>query len=267
MQNFFWRENLKFLRNRKQISQDQLASVLKMTRVKLNSHENNHSKNALMEDIVGYADYFGFVVDTFLRVNLAKLSELKLRELEAGNDVFLTGKNIRILATTVDKENNENVEFVPLKAKAGYLSGFSDPEFIERLPKFSIPNLPKGRTYRMFPIKGDSMLPIPDGSIVIGSYVEDILSVKKDTPCIVVVKGQDIAFKMVDITEARSTGKVLLKSLNVRYKPYEADIVDILEIWSFAGYISSGLPEQIGNAEIVSALMELRGDMQKLLLK
>lgn len=263
--NIFWAENLKFLRHRKQVSQDQLAADLEISRAKLNAHENGVSKNPPLEDILRFSEYFKMSVDTLLKVNLSRLGELKLRELEAGNDVYLAGKNIRVLATTVDRQNNENVEFVPLKAKAGYLAGFSDPEFIEKLPKFSIPNLPKGKTYRLFPIKGDSMLPIPDGSIVISSYVEDILNIKKDSPCIVVVSGQDIAFKLVDVSEARGSGMVWLKSLNVRYKPYEVAARDVLEAWAFEGYISSGMPEAVGNAEIVAALTTIQTDMQKLL--
>src|SRR3546814_7467339 len=97
------------------------------------------------------------------------------------------GGNLRVLAISVDKSNNENVEFVPVKAKAGYASGgYSDPEYIAGLPRFSIPNLPRNGTYRIFPITGDSMLPVPDGSEVTGRFIEDWRALKTDTPCVVV---------------------------------------------------------------------------------
>lgn len=47
--------------------------------------------------------------------------------------------------------------------------------------------IPHGDTYRIFPITGDSMLPIADGSDVIGKYVSDWTDIKADTPCIVIL--------------------------------------------------------------------------------
>lgn len=109
----------------------------------------------------GHFQFFGISIDSLIRVDLRTLGELKLRELEAGNDVYMRGGNLRVLAISVDKGNQENVEYVPIKAKAGYLSGYNDPEFIASLPRFSLPNLPRQGTYRIFPTVGDSMLPIP----------------------------------------------------------------------------------------------------------
>src|SRR5690242_3243260 len=110
--NLFWSENLRFLRNRRQLSQNQLAEELNISRAKLNAHENGLSRNPPLEDLIRFADYFKMSLDTLLRINLSRLGELKVRELEAGNDVYLTGRQIRVLATTVDKQNNENVELV-----------------------------------------------------------------------------------------------------------------------------------------------------------
>lgn len=51
-------------------------------------------------------------------------------------------------------ENNENlIEVVPVKATAGYLAGYDDPEYIEQLQKIKLPFLPTGK-HRAFPIKG-----------------------------------------------------------------------------------------------------------------
>jgi len=150
-QNIFWAENIKFLRKRKKLSQDELANQLGITRVKLNSHENGSTKNPSLEDLTAIADYFHLAVDTLLKVDLSKITELKVRELEAGNDVYISGGRIRVLSITMNPDNRENVEYVPIKAKAGYQKGYSDPEFIRQLPRFSLPHLPGNRTYRMFP--------------------------------------------------------------------------------------------------------------------
>ena len=63
-------------------------------------------------------DYFHVAIDTLLRVDLAKLRESQLYELEHGQDVFLKGSNLRVMATTVDRMNRDNIELVSEKAKA-----------------------------------------------------------------------------------------------------------------------------------------------------
>src|SRR5690606_23394148 len=102
------------------------------------------------------------------------------------------------------------------------------------------PNLPKGGTYRIFSIGGDSMLPIPNGSEVIGRFVGDWSHVKPDTPCVAILKGeQDFVFKLVTLQD---NGKFVFKSLNKLYEPFEADAEDVLEIWSFQAYITAEFP-------------------------
>src|ERR1700749_3036386 len=121
--------NLKFLREKKGITQQALSEQLDMSRSKLNSYENGVNNNPPTEDLIRFSDLFKISIDTLLRVDLLKISEAKFKELQAGNDSFITGTNLRVLSTTVDKNNKENIEFVPLKAKAGYLAGFHDSEF------------------------------------------------------------------------------------------------------------------------------------------
>src|SRR5204863_2002257 len=106
------------------------------------------------------------------------------------------GTKLRILATTVDSKNKENIEVVPLKAKAGYKSGYADPEFIKGLPTFQLPILYNDRKYRMFQISGDSMLPIPDKSWVVGEYVENFNDIKDGHPYILLTNDEGIVFKM-----------------------------------------------------------------------
>ena len=262
-QNTFWAENLKFLRNRKKLSQDELAGNLEITRAKLNSHENGLSKNPPLEDLIRIADYFHIAVDTLLKVNLVKIGELKLRELESGNDIYISGGKIRVLSITVNTDNRENIEFVPKKAKAGYLTSFNDPEFIAQLPKFSLPHLPQNRTYRMFPTEGDSMLPIPENCLVITEYVADWTALK-NTPCIVIMKSeQTFLFKMVSLVEANKT--FLLHSLNPEYKDKEVSPADVLEIWKYHSHITDIIPTDDGIAkQILNCVREIRFDVKSL---
>lgn len=262
-QKYFWASNLRFLRNRKKLSQDDLATKLGFTRAKLNAHENGHSKSPPIDDLVHCADYFRMSVDTLLRIDLSKLSELKIRDLEAGNDNFLLGSNVRVLATTLSNNNEENIEMVPIKAKAGYLGGYGDPEFISMLPAFHLPNLPKDKKYRMFQTEGDSMLPIPDGSYIIGSYLMD-WKFKKETPCVVITANEGISFKMVTFLEDERS--FLLRSINQLYEPYQVRAEEVRELWKFEYSMIKEFPTEtltlqqigIGIAQINRKLEDLK---------
>lgn len=241
--NIFLGSNVKFLRNREGLTQQNLSEVLAMSRSKLNCIETGQTKSPAIEDILKFSSHFKISVDTIIKVDLSKLGELKIRELQSGNDVYIKGGNLRVLAITVDKNNNENVEFVPIKAKAGYSAGYNDPEYIASLPRFSLPNLPKQGTFRIFPTTGDSMLPVPEGSEVVGRFVEDWQTIKPNTPCIVVLKNnQDFVFKLVRLTDDNC---FLLSSLNPIYKPYEVTSEEVLEIWRLHSFSSKKIPEQL----------------------
>jgi len=252
----FFHSNIRFLRERKKMSQEELSAELDFSRNKLQALESGKTINPTAADLIKFSDYFKISIDTLMKINISKLGELKLKELQAGNDVYITGSQIRVLAITVDKNNKENVEYVPVKAKAGYRAGYNDPDYIAGLPKFSLPNLPKTGTFRIFPTTGDSMLPIPESSEVIAQYIQDWNSIKPDTPCIVILKGeQDFVFKLVTI---QGEGKVLLKSLNSSYSPYTVNSEDILEVWKYYKHQTSTLPEaETDLQELKSLILDL----------
>lgn len=239
------------------MSQEELSLKLDLSRNKLQALESGKTINPSAVDLIQFSEFFRVSIDSLLKVDLTRLGELKLKELLAGNDVYMTGSKIRVLAITVDKNNRENAEYVPIKAKAGYMAGYNDPEYIAALPKFSLPNLPESGTFRMFPTTGDSMLPIPENSDVIAQYVEDWKSLKQETPCIVILKAQqDFVFKMVTI---RPEGELLLRSLNKNYAPYTVKSDDVLEIWKYYKHQTGTLPEPPTELdEIKSMIKELK---------
>lgn len=256
-QKIFFASNIKFLRLRKKLNQEFVAEKLGITRAKLAALEVGNTRSPQPEDYIRFSDFFAISIDTLLKVDLSKLGELKLRELEAGNDVYIRGGDLRVLAISVDRTNNEHVEYVPVKAKAGYMAHYADPEFIASLPKYSLPHLARGGTFRIFPIVGDSMLPIPDGSDITGKYVVDWTSIKPDTPCIVVLKeGQDFVFKLVTLQE---NATLLLRSLNSLYAPYTVAVEDVAEIWQFQSYSTGMFPEGAPDmATLLAAIQDLK---------
>jgi hypothetical protein len=149
-----------------------------------------------------------------------------------------------VLATTVDSSNKENIEVVPLKAKAGYKNGYADSDYIKKLPTFQLPILFNDRKYRMFQIEGDSMMPIPDKSFVIGEYVENWYDIKNGNAYILLTKDDGIVFKIVT-NELKRRKQLVLHSLNPEFKPYELEVQDVKEVWKFCNYISSEMPEPV----------------------
>jgi transcriptional regulator with XRE-family HTH domain len=264
MKDFFWASNIRHLRKRKKLSQEDLAVKLAMSRSKLSAHENGQSRNPPLDDLICVSSFFRISIDSLLKVDLSRLSELQLRELEAGNDVYMSGTKLRVLATTVDRENNENTELVPVKAKAGYTAGYSDPEYIAQLPVFSLPHLPRDRKYRMFPTTGDSMHPVPEKAYVIGEYLEDWTSLARETACIVITRTEGIVFKLASYQpDCRA---LLLRSLNPAYAPYQVLVEDVLEVWRFRNYLADTLPEaEQPVQEIAKMVAEIRRDVRQLI--
>jgi len=157
----YFASNIKFLRKRRGRTQDDVAAALNLKRSTLSGYENGVAQPGI-EILVTFSRYFNMSIDTMLKIDMTKLSESQLGELERGYDAYIRGSNLRVLTTTVDQENLENIELVPEKAKAGYTTGYADPEYIGELPRFRLPFLSGKRKYRTFQLKGDSMLPIPD---------------------------------------------------------------------------------------------------------
>jgi transcriptional regulator with XRE-family HTH domain len=259
----YFDSNIKFLRNRKKLTQDQLSIALNIKRSTLNNYENGISGPSIQSLII-LSDYFHVAIDTLLRVELAKLRESQLYELEHGQDVFLKGSNLRVMATTVDRLNHDNIELVSEKAKAGYTNGFADPEYISELPVFQLPFLSSERKYRTFQISGDSMVPIPDGAWITGEFVPDWTEIKSGELFVVLTLNEGLVFKQLT-NELAERGCFQLISLNTAYQPYELAATEIREIWKFVHYISREVAEpQLTENQIALQLKILTVEIQEL---
>jgi transcriptional regulator with XRE-family HTH domain len=256
-------KNIRLLRKRKRRTQDDVAQALNIKRSTLSGYENEVAQPGI-EALIAFSEYFNVAVDTLIKVNLSELTEKQLSQLEKGYDVYLKGSNLRVLATTVDQENNENIELVNERAKAGYQRGFADPEFIRELPTFQLPFLPKEKKFRTFQISGDSMLPIPDGSWVTGEFIQDWLSINNGEACIILTLNEGVVFKIVE-NHLKNERKLIVHSLNPAYESYDIQAEEIKEIWKFRHYISHELPEpEIPNSKIIQRITRLQQEIAKL---
>jgi len=258
--------NIKFLRKRRGRTQDDVAVALNLKRSTLSGYENGVAQPGI-EVLVSFSRYFNMSIDTMLKIDMSKLSESQLGELERGYDAYVKGSNLRVLTTTVNEYNQENIELVPEKAKAGYTTGYADPEYIGELPRFRLPFLSEKRKYRTFQLKGDSMLPIPDGSWVTGEFVQDWREIKNGKAYVVFTINDGIVFKIVE-NNLESDGRLVLYSLNPVYEPYEVHINEVKEIWKFVNYISNELPEPVlPEKQLIQAVAAMKNDLERIKAK
>ena len=82
-QQLFWSGNIRHLRLRKKMSQETLAEKLGISRVKLNAHESGRTVNPTVDDLVNASEFFKMSIDCLLKIDLSKLTEQKILELEA----------------------------------------------------------------------------------------------------------------------------------------------------------------------------------------
>lgn len=255
--------NVKLLRKRRKRTQDDVAFTTGIKRPTLSGYENSGVLPSV-ENLLLLSDYFGVAADTLLRINLGTLSEYQLSQLERGSDVYLRGTNLRVLATTVDMRNRETIELVNEKAKAGYTTGFADPEYIKELPRFQLPFLSDNKKYRSFQVSGDSMLPVPEGAWIIAEFVADWQQIVSGQPYIILTLNDGVVFKIVE-NHIHERGVLRLYSLNTQYQPYEVNIADVREVWRFRNFISQEIPsENPSSHNLTRMVMELKKDMEQM---
>jgi transcriptional regulator with XRE-family HTH domain len=256
----FFNSNLKFLRKAKGFTQDELAFELDLKRSQIGSYEEGRAHPAY-DKLAEMSKYFHISIDNIINKDLRLMKEVPLFSDEQLNTPILQPS--RILAITVDDENNENIEVVNSKAAAGYLNGYADPEYIKELQRFQLPFLPTG-TYRAFEIKGDSMQPLPSGSIVIGEYVEKIADIKDGMTYVVVSNEDGIVYKRV-FNKIEQDGVLVLKSDNPTYQSYNINAQDILEIWKGVAHISHvNKGTDLSYQNILTLMQELKLEIQEL---
>ncbi|MCO4291626.1 LexA family transcriptional regulator [Solitalea sp. MAHUQ-68] len=255
-------QNLKYLRKRQGITQQQLADNLEVKRAVIGAYEEDRAEPKT-ELLIKMANLFSISVDEFISERISdKWFAKKEKAAEEEKNSNLSG--LRILSITVDSEQNENIELIPAKASAGYLNGFADPQYVSELPKFNLPFL-KGGTFRAFELKGDSMLPLAPGTIVVGEYIENFGDIKSGDTYVVLSKDEGIVYKRVT-NKIKESKKLFLASDNKQYETYSIDAEDVLEVWKAKAFISTSFP--IPSAEpSLEKLTEMVEQLQKTVTK
>ncbi|MEI7472685.1 MAG: LexA family transcriptional regulator [Chitinophagaceae bacterium] len=219
-------QNLKYLRKLRGWTQEEFANKLGIKRSLIGAYEEERADPRIdILEIIG--DIFKLSMD-----------ELLLKDLNNSSGNYMA-KRRQLKMMSADRNI---IHFVPVKAAAGYLAGYADAEFIDELNTFTLPML-SGGNYRAFEIIGDSMLPTPSGSIIVGEKTDSLEDIKNNMPYIVVSRNEGIVYKRI-VKNSKLKNKLTLVSDNPQYQPYQVNAEDVVELWLAQSVISKVTQQQ-----------------------
>ncbi len=235
-------QNLKYLRKLRGWTQEEFANKLRIKRSLIGAYEEERAEPRL-EVLEIISDMFKVTLDELLRKDLS---------ITQGSNYLAKRRQLKMMSA-----DRNIIHFVPVKAAAGYLAGYADNEFIDELNTFTLPML-TGGNYRAFEIIGDSMMPTPSGSIIVGEKVENLDDAKSNLAYIVISKNEGIVYKRI-VKNNKVKNKITLVSDNPAYQPYQVNAYDILEMWQANAIINKVTQQQRWD---VNALANLVNNLQ-----
>lgn len=244
-------DNLRYLRVKSNMTQQNIADALLIPRERYAKYEG--TTDPPLDCLQKISRYYHVSIDLLLSFDIRRVPY---------EDLIRLDDNRILLPITVDQDGENKIELVPAKAQAGYLAGYSDPEFIEALQHISLPFLRNGK-YRAFPVTGDSMPPHKEGSFVVGEYIERLSDVVDGKTYILVTKTNGIVYKRLNKNGKNS---LVANSDNTIYESYEVKASEVVEIWRYACSIATQEFEQddLGVLSVKDVLQGIRQDFSAL---
>jgi transcriptional regulator with XRE-family HTH domain len=231
-------QNLKYLRKLRGWTQEEFASKLKIKRSLLGAYEEERAEPRL-EVLETVGDMFKLSLDELLRKSLQDTAK--------GSGYLAKRRALKLSGAS------NLIQLVPVKAAAGYLAGYGDPEFLDELNTFTLPMLAPGN-YRAFEIVGDSMLPTPSGSVIVAEKLDDVDNVKSNFTYIVVSRNEGIVYKRV-MKNNKLKNKLTLISDNTVFQPYSVNVEDVIEIWKAEMVLSKANVQQRWDVNQLASLV------------
>jgi transcriptional regulator with XRE-family HTH domain/signal peptidase I len=278
VENLF-KKNILYLRESKGETQTQTASALGLTRSTLTNYENGYNEPK-MDVLCRIIEHYGI---SFENLMFTDLSNVHLNE---KTDVENNGKNVHpnvhpsvhlkdLMVTaepdvpygkfeapkvvTIDISGTENVVAVPVKARAGYLLGFGDPEFVTTLPAYNLPGLRTG-TYRLFEVAGGSMFnTLQDGDEIVCRWAT-VADFRDDRVYVIIHNTEGVLVKRCIFRD----GKVIAKSDNNHRGEYPTQVLhlsDIHELWYAVRRFTRHLSQP---GEVYKRIIDLEGKVSLL---
>lgn len=234
-------KNFKYLRKLRGWTQEDFANKIGIKRSLIGAYEEERAEPRLE------------IIETVCELFKLSLEDVFLKDLSDEGESYLSKRRKLKLGA-----ERSNIQFVPVKAAAGYLAGYNDPEFVDELNTFTLPMLGPGE-YRAFEIIGDSMLPTPSGSVIVGEKVEDLEHVKTNMAYIVVSRTEGIVYKRIQ-KAPKTKSTLTLVSDNPNYPPYTVNTDDVAEVWRAQMILSRPLEKPVWDvnqlANVVTTLQK-----------
>jgi DNA-binding XRE family transcriptional regulator len=205
-------KNFKYLRKLRGWTQEDFANKVGIKRSLVGAYEEERAEPRLE------------IIEVVCSLFKLSMEDVFLKDLSDEGESYLSKRRKLKLGT-----ERSNIQFVPVKAAAGYLAGYNDPEFVDELNTFTLPMLGPGE-YRAFEIIGDSMLPTPSGSVIVAEKVENLEEVKANMAYIVISRKEGIVYKRIQKT-SKTKATLTLLSDNPNYPPYTVNTEDVAEVW------------------------------------
>jgi transcriptional regulator with XRE-family HTH domain len=230
-------KNLKYLRKLRGWTQEEFANKLNIKRSLIGAYEEERADPRL--------DVLEIIAEMFK----LSLDELFLKDLSDNNSNYLAKRRQQKMMSA----DRNLIHFVPVKAAAGYLAGYADNEFIDELNTFTLPML-SGGSYRAFEIIGDSMMPTPSGSIIVGEKINATEDIKNNQAYIVISRNEGIVYKRL-VKNNKIKNKLTLVSDNPQYQPYQVNADDVVELWQAQMVISKVSMQQRWDVDSLASMV------------
>jgi len=247
-------DNLKHLRGKSKLSQQQAADAMKFGLDQYKKYE--YGKNMPpAESLLAISRFYAVSMELLLTADLSKIKTEQLLKLDS---------NRILMPIVVDRDGSNLIEVVTHKAKAGYSAGgYADFRFISELDHISLPWLGKNEKYRVFPIDGDSMPPHNNDSSIVGRYIEKLGDIVSGRTYIVITKNREMVYKRL---HRNKKNDLELQSDNSFYAPYDVKVSEIAEVWEYSGSIERGIFRQnAGEVQPLDAVIrKLQQDLMEI---
>ncbi|MCB0689247.1 MAG: LexA family transcriptional regulator [Saprospiraceae bacterium] len=215
----FLTKNLKYLRKRMSVTQEEMATELDLKKSTYASYENEEGNTPPAKTLYAIARKF--------EVSMESLFEVDYTVLGSQDTLKISDREI-YFPVSVDLDGTELIDVVPAtyQAQAGYINDYSDPAYIRSLPKINWDlGTYEGGSKRIFQIAGDSMLPIPSHSFILGvrKQYEELVN----DQAYIVVTQHNILFKRI----RKEEDSIILISDNSFFPPQQVKADEVLQYW------------------------------------
>jgi transcriptional regulator with XRE-family HTH domain len=249
-------DRLKALRRKAGLNQQQVAGYIGKSRSRLAIYETQPNLQIPYQVLQKLADLYKSTPEYIEK-------GVEANRLAAETIEKASGKNVRPLVVTLDSTGKENIVFVPVKAQAGYLLGYGDPEYIQSLYACSMPGFTNG-TFRIFEVEGYSMTnTLQPGDMVITRYVENWNNLSNDNVYVLVAKN-GICIKRIQNVIDKAAG-IVIQSDNPEFATDFIPVEDILEIWEARALVSKSISRK--PSDVIFELNTLKSRFEHLTSK